>query len=121
MTRKVERGGVGEDDSEGWSGESGSSDTTSDAESEKGEEEPAPLMASPWDTQESEARGLRVGERAGGNSSGKVTSGTADGRETRSRHGAQKHHGGKNGGRRGWECDDPGEWGETLGALRPQE
>ena len=42
---------MGGDDSEGWSRESGSSDATSDAESEEAEEEHAPLMASPWGTQ----------------------------------------------------------------------
>ena len=93
----------------GWSRESGSSDATSDAESEEGKEEHAPLTASPWGTQESRARGLRVGARSSGSGGGKVTSGTADGGETRSRHGVQKQHGGKKGGRRGWECADP--WG----------
>ena len=71
---KRRRGG---DDSEGWSGESGSSDVTSDAESEEVKEEPTQLMALPWGTQESGARGLRVGERAGRSGDRKVTSGTA--------------------------------------------
>ena len=82
------------DDSEGWSRKSGISDRTSDAESEEGEEEPASLTESPWGTQESGERGLRVGARAGGSGGGKATSRMADGRETRIRHGAQKHHGG---------------------------
>ena len=47
---KRRRGGG---DSKGWSGESGSSDRTSDADSEEAEEEPALLTASPWGTQES--------------------------------------------------------------------
>ena len=68
---------MGGDDSEGWSWESGSSDGTSEAESEEGKEEPAPLAASPWGTQESGARGLWVGARAGGSGGGKATSGTA--------------------------------------------
>ena len=76
------KGGTGGDDSEGWSGESGSSNATSDAELEEGEEKHAPLTASPWGTQESGARGLRVGERAGGSSGMKCTAGTADGGET---------------------------------------
>ena len=42
-TREMGRGGAGEDESEGWSGESGSSNATSDAESEEAKEEPAPL------------------------------------------------------------------------------
>ena len=93
-TREVGRGGAGGDDSEGWSGESGSSDRKSDMESEEGKEEHAPLTASPWGTKESGARGLRVAARAGGAGGGKATSGTANGGETWSRHGAQKHHGG---------------------------
>ena len=76
--REVGRGGAGGDDSKGWSGEIGSSDATSDADSGEGEEEPAPLTALPWGTQESGARGQRVDERAGGSGGGKVTSGTAD-------------------------------------------
>ena len=106
---EVGRGGAGGDDNEGWSGESGSSDDTLDAESEEGKEEPALLTALQWGMQESGARGLRVCARAGGSGGGKVISGTADGGKTWSRHGAQKHHGGKKGGRRGWECDEP--WG----------
>ena len=57
---------------------------TSDAESEEGKEEPALLTALPWGTQESGARGLRMGARAGRSGGGKATSGTADG----GRHGA---------------------------------
>ena len=76
------RGGVGRDDSEGWSGEIGSSDVTSDAESEEAEEEPAPLTASPWGTQESGASGLQMGARAGRSGGRKATSGTAGGGET---------------------------------------
>ena len=120
-TREVGRGGAEGDDSEGWSGESGSSDTTSDAESEEGEEEHAPLTASPWDTQESGARGLHVGARAGGSGGGKVTSGTADRGETQSRHGAQKQHGGKKEAAGVGSVQNPEEWGETLGAARPPE
>ena len=106
-------GGGGErrrgDDSKGWSGESGSSDATSDAESEEGEEEHAPLTASPWGTEESGARGLRVGARASGSGGGKFTSGMADRRETWCRHRAQKQQGRKKGGRRGWDYAAP--WG----------
>ena len=88
---------------------SGSSEVTSDAESEEAEEEPAPLTASPWGTQESGARRLRVGVRAGGSGGRNVTSGTAKGGGMQSCHGAQKENGGKKGGRQGWEIADP--WG----------
>ena len=71
-------GGVRGDDGEGWSGESRSSDVTSDAESEEVKEEPTQMTASPWGTQESGARRIRVGARAGGSGGGKSTSGTAD-------------------------------------------
>ena len=108
-TREVGRGGAEGDDSEGWSGGGGSSDVTLDAESEEAKEEPDPLTASPWGMQEIRASGLRRGARAGGSGSRKSTSGTADGEETRSRHGAGKNHGGEKGGRRGGESDDP--WG----------
>ena len=70
---------MGGEDSEGWSGESGSSDATLNAELEEAKEEPAPLTASPWGTQESGASGLQVGARSGGSGSGKATSGTTDG------------------------------------------
>ena len=40
-------GGVGGNKSEGWSRESGGSNTTLDAESEEGADEHAPLTASP--------------------------------------------------------------------------
>ena len=83
-------GGGGGGESEGWSGDSGGSDATLDTGSEEEEEDHAPLTASPWGTQESGARGLRVGVRAGRSVSGKVTSGKANGRGTWSRHGAQK-------------------------------
>ena len=89
ITREVGRGGAGGDDSEGLSREGGSSDDTSDVEPEEGEEEPAPLTALPWGTQESGASGLRGGARDGGSGGGKVTSGTADGGDTRRCHGAQ--------------------------------
>ena len=62
----------------GWSGESGSSDDTSDAESEEGEEEHAPLTASPWGTQKRAVSGLRMHTRAGGSGDGKATSRTAE-------------------------------------------
>ena len=78
-TREVGEGGAGGDENEGWSREIGGSNATSDAGSEEGEEEHAPLTASPRGTQESGARRLRVGARAGGSGGGKVTSGTADG------------------------------------------
>ena len=45
-------------------------------------EEHAPLTALPWGTQESGARRLRVGERAGGSGGRKGTSETADWGET---------------------------------------
>ena len=86
-----------------------SSDVTSDAESEEVKEEPTQLTASPWGMQESGARRIRVGARAGGSGGGKATSRTANGGKTRSRHGARKQYGGEKGGRRGWESDDP--WG----------
>ena len=70
--------GTGGDESEGWSGESGGSDATSDAESWEGEEEHSPFTASPWGTQESGGRGILVGVRASGSGGGKVTSRTAD-------------------------------------------
>ena len=57
-TGEVGRGGAGGDDSKEWSGESGSSDAKSYAESEEGKEEHAPLTASPWGMQESGARGI---------------------------------------------------------------
>ena len=102
---KRRRGGG--DDREGWSGESGSISVTSEAELEEAEEEPTPLTALPWGMQESGASGLHIGARDGGSGGGKAISGTADRGETRSRHGAEKQHGGKKGGRRGWESDDP--------------
>ena len=83
-------GGDGGDGSVGWSGESGGSNTTLDAESEEGEEKHASLTASPWGMQESGARGLWGGARAGGSGGGKATSGTANKGRTRSRHGEQK-------------------------------
>ena len=86
-TREVGRGCAGGDDSEGWSGESGGGDASSDVETEEDEGDHAPLKASPWGTQESGARGLRVGERAGRSGGRKVTSGTANGEETWSYHG----------------------------------
>ena len=60
-TREVGGGGTGGAESEGWSGERGESDAASDAGTEKGEGEHAPLMTSPWGTQGSGARGLRGG------------------------------------------------------------
>ena len=85
-----EGGGGGGGKSKGWSGDSGGSESTLETGSEEEEEDHVPLTASPWGTQESGARGLQVGARAGGSVSGKVTSGKADGRGTWSRHGAQK-------------------------------
>ena len=61
-----------------------------DVESEEAKEEPSPLTASPWGTQEIVASGLRVGARASGSGGGNATSGTADGGETRRRHVADK-------------------------------
>ena len=112
---------MGGDDREGWSGERGSSDATFDTELELGKEEPALLTASPWDAQESGARGLRRGGRAGGSGSRKVTSGTADGRETWSRHGPQTQQGGKKEAAGVGSVHTPGEWGGTLRAARPPE
>ena len=81
-----------------------------DAETEEEEEGyHAPLTALPWGTQESGARGLLVGARAGRSDDGKGTSATADGGETRGRHGARKEQGGNKRGRRGWEGAEP--WG----------
>ena len=74
----------------GWSGESGGSNTTLDAELEEGEEKHAPLTALPWGTQESGACGLQGGARAGESGGRKANSGTANKGGTRSRHGAQK-------------------------------
>ena len=106
--RDVGRGGAGADNSEGWSEESGSSDARSEAESEEGKEAHTKLIASPWGMQESGECGLWMGVRAGGSGGRKGTSRTADGGETRSRHGAQKKNSGKKGGRRGWENADSG-------------
>ena len=108
-TREVGRGAAGGDNSEGWDGESGSSNATLDVESEEGEEEHTSLTALPLGTQESGARELQVGERSGGSGGGKGASGTAGGGETYIRHRAQKHPGRKKGGRRGSESADP--WG----------
>ena len=98
--REVGGGGARGAESEGWSGNSRESDA-------KLEEEHALLATSPWVTQESGARGLRGGARAGGSGGGNVTSGTADEGGAQGRHGARKEHGGKQEGRRGWERADP--------------
>ena len=105
--RKVGRGGEGEAKSEGWSGESGGSNTTLDAEIEKDEGGYSPLTASPWGMQESGERGQWGDARAGRRDSGKGTSATADRGETRGRHGAWRVQGGKKGGRPGWEGAEP--------------
>ena len=57
-----------------------------DAETEEDEEGHDMLTALPWGTQESGARGLRMGVRAGGD----VTSGTADGRGAEPPWGAKR-------------------------------
>ena len=49
------------------------------------------------------------------------TSETDDGGETRGRHGAPKEQGGKTKAARDSKGQNPGEWGETLGAVRPPE
>ena len=120
-TREVGRGDAGGDDREGWSRESGSSDAISDADSEEVEEDQPLLMALPQGMQKSGARGLQMGVRAGGRGGGKATSGTADGEETRRRHGERKQHGDEKGDRWGWESYDPLGVGATLGAARSPE
>ena len=92
------RGEAGEDESEGWSG---GSNNASDAETEEEGWGHAPLTASPWGTQASRARGLRVDERAGGSDGRKAPSTMADEAGTPGRHGAGKEQGVKKGGRRG--------------------
>ena len=121
-TREMGRGGAGGDNSEIWSGESGSIDATSDAESEEAGEEPALLTASSWSTQESGASGLRMGARADGSGSGNATSGTANGGgDTEPPWGAKKNMAGKREAARFGKVTSPGEWGETLGAARTPE
>ena len=107
--RAVGSGGDGEAESEGWSGENGGSDATSDAETEEDEEGHTLLTTWPWGTQESGERGLRGDARSSGSGSRKVTSATADGGETQDRHGEWREQRGKNGRRRGWEEAEP--WG----------
>ena len=80
--REVGRGGEGEAEREGWSGESGGSNATSDVEKEEDEGRHALLMATPWGTQESGGRGIRGDARADRSDDGKGTSATADGGET---------------------------------------
>ena len=78
-------GGGGEsggNKSTGGSKEIGGSNTTVGAGSEENEEVHAPLTVSPWGTQKSAARGLRMGTRASRSGGGKVTSGTANRGET---------------------------------------
>ena len=87
----------------------GGSDATSDAETEEDEGDHAPLTASPWGTQEIGERGPRGDARAGRSDGGKGTSATADGGETRGRHGAWREQGGGKGGCQGWEGVEP--WG----------
>ena len=66
---------------------SGGSDATSDVETEEDEWVHAPMMASPWGTQESGARGLRVDAQAGGSNDRKSPSAKADEAGVRGRHG----------------------------------
>ena len=47
------------------------------------------MMASPWDTQESEAGGLQGGARAGGRDTGKAPSTAANKEGMQGRHGAR--------------------------------
>ena len=82
---------------------------TSEAESEKGEEEHALLTASPWGTQESRARGLQVGDRASSSIGGKAAMG-------RKNTPAGKREAAGVG-----RVQTPGEWGETLGSATPPE
>ena len=51
------------------------------------------LTASPWDTQESGAGGLRVDARVGGSDKRKAPSATADKAGTQGRHGARQGQG----------------------------
>ena len=115
--KRRRRGG----DSEGWSGGSGSSDVTSDAESEEAEEEPARLTALPWGTQESGASGLRRGARAGGSGNRKAISGTAEGGRYGASMGRENITAGKKDATRVGNVTTPREWRETLGAVRPPE
>ena len=120
-TREVGIEGAEGDDSEGWSRESGSSDATSDAELEELEEEPAPLTALPWGTQESGASGLRVGARAGRNGGGKATSGTAYRGRHRAAMGRKNNTAGNREAAGVGKVTTTGEWGGNLGAARPTE
>ena len=120
-TWEVGGGGAGKAGSEGRSGEIGGVDATSDAGTEEEEGGHVLLTALPWGMQESGARALRGDARAGGSDSGKGTSGTADEEGTRGCHGGKKEQGwGKEVARDGKE-QNPGEWGDTLGAARPLE
>ena len=65
-TGEVGGRGAGEAGSEGWIGESGGSDATSDVGTEEDDREHVPLTTLPWGTQEIGARGLRGDARAGG-------------------------------------------------------
>ena len=88
---------MGEAESEVWSGRS---DDASDAETEEEGWGHNMLTASPWGTQESGARGLRVVARAGGSNGRRPPSATANEADTRGRHGAWKEQREKNGGQR---------------------
>ena len=90
----------GEAESEGWSG---GNDNALDTETEEEVWGHAPVTASPWGTQESGARGLRVDVRAGRSDGRKVPSATAGKAGTQGRHGAWHEQRAKKGGRRGWE------------------
>ena len=88
---------------------------------EEDEGEHSPLTTSPWGTQESGARGLRGDARDGGSNVGKGISETADRGWTWGRHGARNEQGGKREAAKIGKVQNPGEWGETMGAVRPPE
>ena len=113
---------VGGGKMEGWNG---GSDATSDAETEEYGWDHAPLTASPWSTQESGRRGLRVDARAGGSDGRKVPSATGEEAEMRGRHGVRREQGAKKGGWRGWERVEPlgvggNFWGREASGVDPE-
>ena len=91
--REVMRSGEGgESESEGWRG---GSDDALDAETEEEGWGHAPLMASPWGTQESGARGLQVDASSSGRDGRKSPSAAADEAGTRGSHEAWHGQGAK--------------------------
>ena len=118
--REEGRGGTGEGaESQGWSGRS---DKALEAETEEdrmtaGEQGLGnnTLTESPWSTQESGSRGIRVDARAGRSDERKSPSATADEAGMRGRHGARQGQGDKNGGRQEFEGAEPSGAGGNNG------